>query len=133
VLVGRGELAAVLSQARARPLAACFSRCSSEDLRALGDAARYSRQPALATRALTALRRRFPATADGTAATFLLGRTAEAQGRWKDAASWYARYLDEAPTGELAVEAAAGRVRAAGRVGGADEAPPPAARVRSAR
>jgi ferric-dicitrate binding protein FerR (iron transport regulator) len=132
VLVGRGEFGAVLEQAKARPLAACLSRCSSEDLRALGDAARYSRQPALATRALQALRRRFPTTADGTAATFLLGRNAETQKRWKDAAAWYGRYLEEAPTGEFAVGAAEGRARAAGEVTGGDGARP-AARVRSPR
>jgi hypothetical protein len=132
VMVGRGEFGTVLEQARRRPLAACLSRCSSEDLRALGDAARYSRQPALATRALQALRRRFPSTADGTAATFLLARNAEAQRRWKDAAAWYARYLEEAPTGEFAVGAAEGRARAAGEVAGSDGLRP-AARVRSAR
>jgi FecR protein len=113
-LVGRGAFGAVLAQARERPLAACLSRCSSDELRALGDAARYSRRPALAVRALEALRRRFPATADGTAAIFLLGRTAEAQGRRRDAATWYARYLEDAPTGEFSIEAAAGRARAAG-------------------
>jgi hypothetical protein len=112
-LVGRGAFAAVLAQARERPLSACLSRCSSDELRALGDAARYSRRPALAVRALEALRRRFPDTADGTAAIFLLGRTAEAQGRFRDAAAWYARYLEDAPTGEFSVEAAAGRARAA--------------------
>jgi ferric-dicitrate binding protein FerR (iron transport regulator) len=132
VLVARGEFRTVLAQARERPLAACLARCSSEELRALGDAARYSRQPALATRALQTLRRRFPATADGTTATFLLGRTAEAQRRWKDAAGWYARYLEEAPTGELAVGAAAGRARATEELDG-DATRPPAARVRSAR
>jgi hypothetical protein len=133
LLVGRGEFGAVLQQARERPMAACLARCSSEDLRALGDAARYSRQPALATRALQALRRRFPTTADGTAATFLLGRNAETQRRWKDAAAWYARYLEEAPTGEFAVGAAEGRARAAGEAAGGDGVRPPASRVRSPR
>jgi hypothetical protein len=112
-LVGRGRFAAVLREAQAWPLEACFSRCTAPDLRALGDAARYSGQASLAERAFLALRERFADTSDGKVAAFLLGRTYETQRRLEQAAAWYSRYLAEAPTGAFAVEAASGRARVA--------------------
>ena len=75
------------------PFEGCLARCSAADLRALGDAARYSGRVSLAERAFLALRRRFPGTADGTVAAFLLGRTYEAEHRSQQAGVWYDHYL----------------------------------------
>jgi hypothetical protein len=112
-MVRRGEFERVIAAAHVRSRRDCETRCSSDELRALGDAARYRNHTALAERAFRALRTRFSATVDGASAAYLLGRTYEARKRWADADRWYATYLGEAPMGEFAVEAASGRARAA--------------------
>jgi hypothetical protein len=112
-MVRRGEFERVIVAARARSWRDCETRCTSDELRALGDAARYGDHTALAERAFHALRARWARTGDGTSAAYLLGRTYEAKKRWADADRWYATYLSEAPMGEFAVEAASGRARAA--------------------
>lgn len=112
-MIRRGEFERVIAAARTRSWRDCETRCSSDELRALGDAARYGNQTALAERAFRALRTRFAPTAHGSAAAYLLGRTYEARKRWGDADRWYATYLREAPAGEFAVEASSGRARAA--------------------
>ncbi|MEA2699771.1 MAG: hypothetical protein QOI66_4042 [Myxococcales bacterium] len=112
-LVRKGQFDRVIADARSRPAHACEARCSAEDLRALGDAARYANRPALAGDAFRALRRRFAGTGEGRAAAYLLGRTCEADRKWAEAEHWYATYLGESPTGEFAVEAASGRTRVA--------------------
>ncbi|HXI60776.1 MAG TPA: tetratricopeptide repeat protein [Polyangia bacterium] len=112
-LVRKGQFDRVIAEARSRPAHACEARCSAEDLRALGDAARYANRPALAGDAFRALRRRFAGTGEGRAAAYLLGRTCEADGKWAEAEHWYATYLGESPAGEFAVEAASGKTRVA--------------------
>ena len=110
-LVARGRFAQVLSEARDMPLDGCLSRCSSAELRALGDAARYSGQANLAEQALLAVRQRFAGSLDSAVAAFLLARSYEATGRAGQAKVWYARYLAEAPRGEFALDATAGKAR----------------------
>jgi hypothetical protein len=110
-LVGRGRFEDVIREAQTLPFEACFARCAAAELRALGDAARYSGRAFLAEHAFLALRQRFPGTSDGTVAAFLLGRTYESQRQADQAAAWYNRYLAEAPTGQFAVEAKSGRAR----------------------
>jgi len=112
-MVRRGEFERVIAAAHVRSRRDCETRCSADELRALGDAARYRNHTALAERAFRALRTRFASTGDGASAAYLLGRTYEARKRWAEADRWYATYLGEAPMGEFAVEAASGRARAA--------------------
>jgi ferric-dicitrate binding protein FerR (iron transport regulator) len=110
-LVGRGRFEDVIREAQALPVDTCLARCAAADLRALGDAARYSGRASLAERAFLSLRQRFPGTSDGTVAAFLLGRTFETQRQPAQAGAWYNRYLAEAPSGPFAVEAESGRAR----------------------
>jgi len=112
-----GEFADVVAAARARGVADCLAKCSSSDLRALADAARYTGAAELATEALHALRSRFKGSRDGAAASFLLGRTAESTGDLASADQWYATYLSESPSGPIVADALAGRMLAADRLG----------------
>ncbi len=112
-LVGRGRFAEVIMQAQAMPIAGCVSLCSAADLRALGDAARYTGRAELAERAFLRLRERFAGSPESTVAAFLLAHTYEAQHRLQLATTWYERYLSEAPSGEFSAEASAGRARTA--------------------
>jgi TolA-binding protein len=90
------------------------------DLRALGDAARLGGSPARAAQALSALRARFPGSAEAASASFFLGRMAQDQGGDPArAASLYERYLAEQPGGEFAAEAAGRLVEARDRMGDA--------------
>jgi hypothetical protein len=115
--VRRGAFSEVVAAAQARGVDDCLARCSLSDLRALADAARYTGAPALATRALTALRSRARGTEDAATAAFLLGRTAESTGDLAAADRWYQAYLSESKAGTLAAEALAGRMLAASRGG----------------
>jgi FecR protein len=112
-LVGRGRFAEVIEQAQAMPIEGCLSQCAATDLRALGDAARYTGRAALAERAFLGLRERFLGSPDSVVAAFLLAHTYEAQHRPVLAATWYERYLSEAPSGQFATEARTGRARVA--------------------
>jgi len=109
-LVASGKFEEVLDEASVRGEASCLSSCSVADLRALADAARYTGRFSLAERTLSRLRTTAPS--EGPRAGFLLGSMNEAQGRPAAALEWYGRYLLEAPSGGLAAEARAGRMRA---------------------
>jgi ferric-dicitrate binding protein FerR (iron transport regulator) len=126
-LVRQGAFAAVVAAARSRGVDACFASCSGPDLRALADAARYTGQADLAQRSLLSLRERFPHTGNSAAAGFLLGRIAESNGQVAGAEGWYAGYLSEAPNGEFAADALAGRMRATAASKGKPAAKPLAA------
>jgi TolA-binding protein len=65
----------------------------------------------VAERALTSVRQRFSGAAESRAAAFLLGRLFEARGASATAQNWYETYLAEAPSGALAAEALAGKMR----------------------
>jgi ferric-dicitrate binding protein FerR (iron transport regulator) len=123
-LVKRGEFEAVVEQALAGDLEATLKACTAAEARALADAARYTDRNALAERVLLTMRSRFPGTRHGDAAGFLLGRTTETSGKSEQADRWYSRYLDEAPSGEYAADALAGRMRTQLAMSGADAARP---------
>jgi hypothetical protein len=123
-LVRRGEFEAVVEQALAGDLDATLKSCTAGEARALADAARYTDRPELAERVLLTIRARFPGTRHGDAAGFLLGRTSETRGKAGDADRWYTRYLGEAPEGEYAADALAGRMRALLAMSGAAAARP---------
>jgi hypothetical protein len=123
-LVKRGEFETVVEQALAGDLEATLKSCTAAEARALADAARYTDRAALAERVLLSMRTRFPGTHHGDAAGFLLGRTTETSGKPEQADRWYARYLEEAPDGEYAADALAGRMRAQLAVSGAAAARP---------
>jgi hypothetical protein len=111
-LVRRGRFPAVVAAAKARGLSECLNSCSAVDVRALADAARYTGESGLAEKSLHTLRQRFGNTGQGTAAAFLLGRLSESRGHLGDADRWYQTYLQEAPRGQFAADALAGRMRA---------------------
>jgi tetratricopeptide (TPR) repeat protein len=108
-LMTRSDFATIVEQARARGIARCLGSCTPKDLRILADAARYVGDAALAEASLLALRRRSPAQAH--AAGFFLGRLYESQGRSSEALAMYEQHLAEAPGGDYAEQAAAGRMR----------------------
>jgi len=108
-LLSRSEFATIVAQAEAMGIDRCLTSCSVANLRALADAARYTGKFELAERSLLSLRRRSPAQA--AAAGFYLGRLYEARGRKTEALRMYEGYLLEAPRGDYAKEAAAGRER----------------------
>jgi TolA-binding protein len=121
-LVRRGAFGDVVAAAEARGTASCLAECSAADLRALADAARYTGAYTLAKQALLSLRSRYGSTHQGSAAAFLLGRTAESEGDLAAAERWYATYLRESPGGEFAADALAGKMLAASRRGSKAEA-----------
>lgn len=106
-----GEFTTIVQEAEARGIASTLASASSTDLRALSDAARYAGRPELAEQSLLSLRQRFPGSADGRAAAFMLGRLQEGRGRAAQAKSFYETYLSESPSGNFAAEALAGKMR----------------------
>ncbi len=88
------------------------------DLQSLSYAARLGGSATRAVQALTALRRRFPGSAEAGAAAFMLGRMAQDGARdHAGAASWFNRYLAEQPSGAFAADAAGRLVEAEDRMG----------------
>lgn len=108
-LVSQGKFEQVVSESHERGHEQCLSTCSTDELGALADAARYTGRIALAREALLRLRTRAPERA--ARAGFFLGSLSEAQGESAPALDWYTRCLQEAPAGPLAAEARAGRMR----------------------
>lgn len=108
-MMSHSDFRGIVQEAKAMGVERCFSSCSPANLRILADAARYTGEPALAEKALLALRGRSPAQA--APAGFFLGRLYEAGGRASEALRMYDRYLAEAPHGDYADEARAGRAR----------------------
>jgi FecR protein len=118
-LVRRGAFEAVVAAAKDRGLSGCLATCTAPDVRALADAARYVGDTETAKRSLTSLRSRFSGSRQGAAAAFLLGRTSESTGDLQAADHWYRTYLDDAPNGEFAADALAGRMRTSAALEGA--------------
>ena len=100
-----------MRRAGERGIDACVARCSLDNLRALGDAARYQGEAPLAIRALTALHTRSSAAVGRAESSLLIGRTEESSGHPADALRWYEQSLGEASNGAVANEALAGRMR----------------------
>jgi hypothetical protein len=101
-LVAAREYGAVLSAVQGRRMERCLASCSSDELSALADAGRYGGNAAVAVRALSAQRTRFPSSSRAKSAAFLLGHLAEARGDRSAALEWYETYLRETPRGDLA-------------------------------
>jgi hypothetical protein len=102
--VATGDFAGVVADAEARGVDGVLSSAGAADLAALADAARYTSRGDLARRALLAARSRFGGSGQARTAAFLLGLLADARSP-SEAASWYATYLSEAPSGTYAAEA----------------------------
>ncbi|MBL9021442.1 MAG: FecR domain-containing protein [Myxococcales bacterium] len=121
--VSRGEYKAVVDEANARGLESVASTAPLADLIALADAARYTKSPAVARRALEAQRARFADTTAGRTATFLLGRIAEdSDGSPARALELYDAYL--ATGGAFASEALGRKMMIVSRTKGAAAAAP---------
>src|SRR5262249_30753444 len=110
-LVAHGEFEAVIAAANAKGIRTCLDSCSAVELRAVADAARYTKRLELAEKTLLALRERFPGAGPSAGAAFLLGRTAELRGRNAQAEHYYELYLAESSDGEYASDALAGCMR----------------------
>jgi TolA-binding protein len=119
-----GHFATILNDAEQRGLEASLAEVSSDDLAALADAARYSRREDVARRALTAQRRRFPASARANDAAFLLGRLEETAQHPDLALGWYDRCLTELPRGTYTSEALGRKMTVVQRLYGAARARP---------
>ncbi len=127
-LVSSGDYARVLQEAHAQGDGAALASRPSADLRALADAARYAGDVALAQRAYTAIRSRFPSSNDARTAAFLLGRLTEEQEHSPARAlAWYDTYLREAPGGAFAGDALGRKMTIVSRASGPDAARPLAA------
>ena len=109
-LVNSGQSERVVELAEQRGVSACLESCSTEELRALADAARYTGRASEARAALLALRARGPVEA--SRAAYFLGSLAESRGQAAGALEWYTKSLGEAPDGPFSAEARAGRMRA---------------------
>jgi ferric-dicitrate binding protein FerR (iron transport regulator) len=128
-LVSSGDFARVVREADAEGVGHALASRPLGDLRALGDAARYSGNPALAKRAYAAVRTRFASSGDARTAAFLLGRIAEEQDHSNaDAARWYDTYLAEAPGGAFAGDALGRKMVLVSKSQGRDAARPLATR-----
>lgn len=91
---------------------------TQQELRQLGDAARYAGRGAVATKVLETIRERFAESAHARTAAFLLGRVSqELRGDPATARRWFETYLDEAPAGPLSEEALGRLVDASERAG----------------
>lgn len=120
-----GDFSTVLREARRRGVDEVMRREGPADLMALAEAARYSGAPALARRALTTVRARFPGSGQSSKAAFLLGRMAEdGDGDLALALEWYGRYLADAPGGAFRDEAMGRKMTATLRLAGQARARP---------
>ena len=99
-LIAAGHSASVVADAQRRGLDDVLARGGREEMAALADASRYSRQNATARRALHALRDRFATSESAHDAAFFLGRLEETDdARSPRSIEWYRRYRIEAPRG----------------------------------
>jgi transmembrane sensor len=94
---------------------AVLQTANAADLLLLADAARFAREPDRARAALAALRARFPGSTQAATALFGLGRLAF-DADLRAAATDFQAYLDEAPNGALAREAAGRLLEARARL-----------------
>ena len=103
--LAHGDFEAVIAAAERRGMNTVLAHGSRRELGALADAARYTRRGGLARLALRAERTRFPASAEGREAAYFLGNLAEDEGSPRTAVTWFARYLQENPSGTYASQA----------------------------
>jgi hypothetical protein len=104
--LARGDVQGILEDAEARGIERVLAASSERDLSVLADAARYGHRPALARRALLAMRERFAGSPEARDAAFFLGGLAEDTGGAGGVAlDWYERYLGENGRGRYAAQA----------------------------
>jgi TolA-binding protein len=116
--VARGQYREAMAMLDENAWARALRGASAADLMALANAARLADDPGHATSALLGLRRRFPHHGSAKLAAFTLGRLAfDQRHAYAEAATWFERYLQEAPRGELAREAAGRLIEAYGLAG----------------
>lgn len=123
-LVAKGRFADVVRDAEALGVGSVLSGRGGADLKALGQAARYTGDRGLALRAFSALRERFPNSEAGRPASFFIARIQEEQGSSREALRWLSIYLGEAPRGVYAAEALGRRLMLTERVSGRTTAAP---------
>jgi hypothetical protein len=105
-LVMKGDYAGSLTMLGPEGVASVLTAGSEDDVAVLADACRFTGQTEPAQRALSTLRRRFPASQAARTASFHLGRLAlDKQASPATAAIWFKKYLAEAPSGALSEEA----------------------------
>ncbi len=105
-LASDGQYAAAVRAAEAEGIEGVLGDADALALWQLAEAARYSGEVTLSTRALERYRERFGDQDRAPTAAFLLGRIAQEQrGEAAVSAAWFGVYLDEAPGGPLAEEA----------------------------
>jgi TolA-binding protein len=119
-----GKFSAIVEDALRIGLDTAYSASSTDDLAALADAARYTRQYDVARGALMSERRRFPASERAHVAAFSLGRLADSQQDGRVALSWFETYLMEAPDGVYASEALGRKMLLVQQLDGKDAARP---------
>lgn len=112
-----------MAQVEQRGFAALVAEAGADGLSALGDTARLAGDWERARVAYLALRERHPGTREAQAAAFFLGRIDFDRRRaFLEAASWFERYLGEAPEGSFAPQALGRLVEAWQRAGERDRA-----------
>ena len=112
-----------LGLALAAGYATVLETASATELLLLADSARLARAPERARAALMAVRTRFPNSPQAASARFGLARLAfDVDGDLTEAAADFQAYLDEAPSGPLAREAAGRLLEARVRLGDHDAA-----------
>jgi TolA-binding protein len=108
-----GRYAEAVARAEAEGLDRIYSGGSAAELMSLARAARLANRSTIAGHALMRVRQRFPRSRQAATAAFLLGRQAAPSA----AAQWFTTYLQEAPSGPLAREAAGRLVESYQRAG----------------
>lgn len=104
-----GDHGRAFSLAKRRGIRRLTRHLSAPDLLLLADTARYVHEPEAAAQAFSALVMRFPQAPEASDALFGLGRLAFQDRRWREAAGWFRRIVDQQAEGPL-VEAAWGRL-----------------------
>lgn len=117
-LVAKGQFADVVREAETLGVDSVTATRGANDLKALGQAARYVGKRALALRAFTALRERNRASDSARQAAFFLARLQEEQGNQAEALRWLNTYVSEAPRGVYAAEAYGRRLSLTDRLQG---------------
>ncbi|MBN2341513.1 MAG: FecR domain-containing protein [Deltaproteobacteria bacterium] len=113
-----GKYSDVVSQATARGLHASIQRGSLDDLMALGEAARLTRNKMVANETYQAVRDRFAGTVQSSTAAFYLGKMAFDQHHaYGVAARWLGVYLNEKGSGPFAKDALGKLFDAQNRIG----------------
>ena len=112
-LAHAGRFTDALAAAELVGFAALCRRAPPEDLLFLAKTARFGQRPDRAEEAFRALRDRKDGRHERAVAAFELGRLANDVGQqYRQAADWFATYLQEEPNGALAREAAGRRLEA---------------------